>query len=82
MKKPKEALKRKLPVEGEYDPSSPTSENDNDDNPAKKAALSTGSSPKKETDVSCFSKLQIQLIFFTIYPLYIIFFFITSLGQA
>lgn len=51
--------KRKLNAEGEYDPSSPTSEN-NDETPAKKAALSSESdaaekqetkpaSPKKKT---------------------------------
>ncbi|KAK3923089.1 Pre-mRNA-processing factor 39 [Frankliniella fusca] len=48
-KKTREASKRKLPVDGEYDPSSPTSENENEENPAKKAALS-GSSPKKEKE--------------------------------
>lgn len=49
VKKTREASKRKLPVDGEYDPSSPTSENENEENPAKKAALS-GSSPKKDKE--------------------------------
>lgn len=43
--------KRKLNAEGEYDPSSPTSEN-NDETPAKKVALSTETDPgdnKQET---------------------------------
>lgn len=53
------AAKRKLNAEGEYDPSSPTSEN-NDETPAKKVALSSDAeagdkqeikpaSPKKKT---------------------------------
>ncbi|CAK9813254.1 Pre-mRNA-processing factor 39 [Anthophora quadrimaculata] len=58
--KPEGANKRKLNAEGEYDPSSPTSEN-NDETPAKKATLSTEAdtgdskqeikpaSPKKKT---------------------------------
>ncbi|KAJ1528804.1 hypothetical protein ONE63_007183 [Megalurothrips usitatus] len=44
----KSASKRKLPVDGEYDPSSPTSENENEENPSKKAALS--GSPKKDKE--------------------------------
>lgn len=53
--------KRKLSAEGEYDPNSPTSEN-NDETPSKKAALASGAdgddsksdakpaSPKKKTN--------------------------------
>lgn len=50
VKKVREGSKRKLPVDGEYDPSSPTSEDENEENPAKKAALSSESSPKKEKE--------------------------------
>lgn len=51
VKKVREGSKPKLTVEGEYDPSSPTSEDENEENPAKKAALSSDSSPKKDKEV-------------------------------
>lgn len=50
-RKSREGTKRKLTVEGDYDPSSPTSEQEDEEHPSKKAALADEASPKKDNEV-------------------------------